>query len=326
MENKLKVLITATFHETYLKKLNEIVEVNYRNWIERKKPYSEKEIIKMGKNIDILVVEAENINSTVIDNLINLKLVCCTRGTPANIDLKTLKERNIPLITTPGRNATSVAEIVIAFIIMGLRHINESNKFMIGKRWVAENKLLPYIIYKAKSFRETVVGIVGFGNIGKKVANMLEVFNFQILFYDPYVKEDYKKEYINKVDLDYLIKNSDVITIHCPINDETKNLIKYSDFLEMKKGAIIVNTARAEIINQAALKKVLKRKILKAAYLDVYGNEPLEYDDELYSLENVYMTPHIGGASKMVEEIHSKIIYEDIVNYINNNKLRNEFF
>jgi D-3-phosphoglycerate dehydrogenase len=170
-----------------------------------------------------------------------------------------------------------------------------------------------------------VVGIIGYGNIGKEVARILKVFNFNILVYDPYVKENLEEENINKVDLDYLIKSSDVITIHCPMNAETKNLIKYSDFLKMKRTAILINTARAAIVNQIDLKKALKSKLIKAAYLDVYEKEPLEHDDDFYLMQNVYMAPHIGGASKMVIELQSKMIYEDIMNYINRSKLKNEF-
>jgi len=325
MKNKFKILITAPFYKNYLKKLSEIAEVRYKNWIDNKKPYSDQEIINMGKDVDILVVEAEKINYMVINELKKLKLVCCTRGTPVNVDLNMLKERNIPLVTTPGRNATSVAELTIGFIIMGLRYINESNNYMAKKKWVPKSRLLPYIIYKSEPFKNTIVGIIGYGNIGKEVARILKVFNFNILVYDPYVKENLEKENIDKVDLDYLIRSSDVITIHCSMNAETKNLIRYSDFLRMKRTAILINTARAAIVNQMDLKKALKSKLIKAAYLDVYEKEPLDHNDELYLLENVYMTPHIGGASKVVEEIHSKMICEDIINYMNNNKLQNEF-
>jgi len=325
MGKKLKALITSTFNETYLKKLNEIIEVEYRNWVDIKRPYSEKEIIKMGKDKDILIVDLEKINNVVINNLKIVKLIGCTRGNPVDIDLKILQEKGIPLITTPGRNATTVAELTVAFIIMGLRHINESNMYINEKRWLIESELTPYLVFKSKSFEEAVVGIIGFGSVGKELARMLEAFNFRILVYDPYIKEDFKGKSLNIVDMDYLLKESDVITIHCSLNEETKNLIKYDDFLNMKNSAVFINTARAGIVNQLDFKKALRERLIREAYLDVFENEPLDCNDELYSMKNVYMTPHIGGASEKVDELHSRMIYEDILNYINHRKLKHEF-
>ena len=175
-----------------------------------------------------------------------------------------------------------------------------------------------YNIFMGRELKGKKVGIIGLGNIGFEVAKRLKAFEVEFLIYDPYVKKE-RVEFINGklVDLETLMKKSDIISIHCPPTDETDGLIGKEQIGWMKSSAFFINLGRASIIDQNALYNALKAKIIAGAALDVFDIEPVDQDNEFLELDNVIVTPHIGGDTFETNYLHSMMIVEGIRKILN---------
>jgi D-3-phosphoglycerate dehydrogenase len=158
------------------------------------------------------------------------------------------------------------------------------------------------------------VGIIGLGRVGRQVAKRINCFDVSLLACDPYISADIFKKYnVKSVDLDTLLKQSDFVTLHVPLNDETRHLISTNQFKKMKNSAILINAARGGIVNEKALYKALLKKQIAGAGLDVLEKEPIEKDNPLLNLDNVIITPHMGWYSEdSVDEVQ-KIAAEQVL-------------
>lgn len=317
MLEKLKATITAPFDPIYLDKLKKHITVSYVNWFENGRPFSVEEIQRIAGDADILVTEVEPVNERTLSVLSNLKLVVCARGTPVNIDIDLLRRKRIELITTPGRNARSVAELTLTLVLIANRQIDEANRFIKSKSWKASGKFASYITFQSRSPRDLVIGLVGFGAVGKESARLLRSLGSTVIFYDPYVSEsDGRAGSARKVDFDTLLSTADIISIHCVLNEQTRGLIGLNELAKMKRTAAIINTARAGIVDQASLLDALRTRTIQKAYLDVYETEPLPDDDELFGLDNVFLLPHVGGCSQSAIHAQSEMIYRGIMRFL----------
>ena len=159
--------------------------------------------------------------------------------------------------------------------------------------------------------------VIGLGQIGRRVANRLKAFGVEFLIYDPYVSEDIINQIGKKVDIDYLMRNSDFITIHAVATDENDNLVNKERLNIMKNTAFLINTSKASIVDYNALKEALENKTIGGAALDVFPLEPIDEENEFIELNNVIVTPHIGGNTKEVIEYQSEILLKDIKLWLN---------
>jgi len=318
----MRALITAPFHKDALEALKKHIDVNYRNWVKSKKVLTEKELIEIinQENIDILVVEAENVDKDVINNT-NLKLIGFCRNDPKrNIDLEAANKKKIPVIYTPGRNANAVAELTIAHILAALRKIVFADRLLKSghvKIESMEDFINMYEKLRGYELSGKTVGIVGLGRIGYRVAEKLRGFNVRILVYDPYVSDEKIKSVNGKrVDLDTLLRESDIVTIHAAPTLETIELIGKSEIEKMKPTAFLFNLASPVIVDEDALFEALKKRRIAGAGLDVFGDEPVESTNRFLKLDNVVVTPHIGGDTFETIEVQSWMITEDILRFL----------
>jgi len=252
------------------------------------KKLEEKELIEFLKNSDGVIVALEEINQKVIDSLPNLKIVSKFGVGLDNIDIEYCKSKNIHFGWTAGINSFSVAEQTLGFMLMLIRNL-----------YFTSNRLSKGIWDKRGGFSlyEKTIGIIGVGHIGKELIKLLKPFNCKI-FVNDIIEQNkfYQDNNLIPVSKEELFKQSDIVTIHTPLTNDTKNLINKNSLKMMKKNSFVINTSRGEIINLTDLKQALLNKTIAGAAIDVYDQEPPK-DLELLELENLICTPHIGGNS-----------------------------
>lgn len=210
------------------------------------------------------------------------------------LDLDAIKEKGIPLYVNQGVNAESVAEHALLLMLACLRKLPTINQNTKNGVWKKQEQGVQTAELKGKT-----VGIVGMGNIAKTLVGLLKPFKVNILYYN-LVQMDENFEAENNmafVGMDELLRNSDIVTIHCALTPETKNLINTETLRAMKDGAILINTARGEIVDPAAVADALRDGKLSYAALDVHAQEPIPEDYPLKDIENVILTPHIAGVT-----------------------------
>jgi len=208
------------------------------------------------------------------------------------VDIEAAGKQGIPVAITSGVNSASVAELVIGLILSVFRHIPAMNAQLKSGGWERE-----LFIDKSFMIKGKVVGLIGCGSIGKLVARSLNAFDAQVVYYDPVRMEESQENKlgITYLSFDELLKVSDIVSLHLPSIDSTKGLINMGVFLKMKPTAILINTARGSIVNESDLIEALEKKILAGAGLDSFASEPIEKDNPLLKMDNVVLTPHVGG-------------------------------
>ena len=219
---------------------------------------------------------------------------------PSRVDLDAAKEHKVWVTNMPGSNSVSVAELVFGQMIALVRHTIEAN------RAVKENRWGDYLQFLGTELANKTIGIIGMGNIGTRVAIRARAFEMSFLVYDPYIPEAHVTALGGRlVGLNELLSESNFVTIHCPLNQETKRMIGAEELSLMKPSAYLINAARGGIIDENALCQVLTRKGIGGAALDVMDNEPPAKDHPLFLLDNAIFTPHLGAvtseASKRAE-------------------------
>lgn len=277
----------------------------------------EEQLRNRIKDIDILVVSDVIVNSDLMDLAKNLKLICCTKSGPWNIDIKAANDRGIPAVYTPGHNADAVADLTFGLILAEARHIVRSNiAFKRGFKTQDYQKFLGPVL------PGKTIGIVGFGNIGTRVAERAKGFRMNILVYDPYVSDEKIRSSGGKrTDLKRLLSESDFVTIHTRLSDETVHLIGDEELALMKKNAYLINTARGQFVDEKALYKALKNRSIAGAALDVIEDE-INWKTLLVELENATITPHIAAASNDIPQVTFSMIAGDIERFLKGEKLK----
>jgi phosphoglycerate dehydrogenase-like enzyme len=219
-----------------------------------------------------------------------LRFVSQTGRTSKHLDMEHLAARRIPVSGTPSDNGGPTKELTVGLIVGLMRRIAEVDRRMRSESWPA----IPGRLIEGKT-----LGVLGFGRIGKEVARIMVAFRMRVLAYSRTLTDaDAAAVGAERVEFETLLKESDVVTIHIPLNANTRGTIGEEEIQMMKPGALIVNTSRGPIISEAALVSALKSGHLGGAGLDVYGTEPLPMDHPLASLDNVVLTPHIGWGTE----------------------------
>lgn len=312
----MQILITAPYNEMAQEELkNAFGEIIYQPWKLNGRAYNESELIELLTNsqADALITEHDEVSAKVIKCFPNLKFIGVCRGTPSNVAVDAAKKHGIQIFHTPGRNAQAVAEMFIAGVVILMRKIIPACNWLEAEKWES-GAHTSYLDFKGNELANKTVGMVGFGDVGQKIAGIIKNFPCHIQYYDPFVKlenEDFKQ-----VSLEKVFETSDIVSIHLPVNEETQGMINMSLLSRMKKDSIFVNTARAAVVNREDLLKVLKNQDIKGAYLDVFDHEPPdELDYKIIHLPNVFASPHIAGATHEVEDHHSFIMNKTLLEH-----------
>ena len=216
---------------------------------------------------------------------------------PSRVDLEAAKEYRVWVTNQPGSNAVSVAELVFGQMIALVRHTHDAD------RAVKENRWSDYLKFIGTELAGKTLGIVGMGNIGMRVALRARAFEMDLLVSDPYIPESHVTAIGGKwIGLDELLTDADLVTIHCPLNRETRGMIGARELALMKRSAFLVNAARGGLIDEDALCTVLKQRKIAGAVLDVIASEPPAKDHPLIKLDNVLWTPHLGAMTLEASE------------------------
>jgi D-3-phosphoglycerate dehydrogenase len=266
---------------------------------------------------DILVTHLAPLSDAMLQRLPNLKLVAVSRGGPVNIDTNATRKRNITVVNAPGRNASAVAEFTIGAILAETRLIRIGHETLRQGEWRGD-------LYRAdrtgRELKEMTVGLVGYGQIGTRLTSMLMAFGPRILVTDPYVNlsEEHQAAGVEQVSFDTLLEESDIVSLHARVTDETKHMINAKTLAKMREGSLFINTARGPLVDYPALTEALKQGRPAAAMLETFDIEPPPADKELLSLPNVTLTPHIAGASVYTITKAAAMIAEEIRHFLNN--------
>ena len=239
------------------------------------------------------IIGIEELTEPVLDKLSKLKVISKYGVGLNNLDLKLLKKRNIRLGFTPGVNKQSVAELTLTLILIGLKKIQDNNIDIINGNWSQE---------KGSELYGKNIGLLGFGNIGQKLVSLLQPFNCKISFFDEkkFSKEDisnissnlnFEPNLIKQMSLQQVLKESDILSIHLPLNASTENIISLEELNELRSNVCIVNTARGGIVNEKDLYIFLSKNPCSYAGFDVYKEEPA-INNPLFKLKNFFGTSH----------------------------------
>jgi D-3-phosphoglycerate dehydrogenase / 2-oxoglutarate reductase len=230
----------------------------------------------------------------------SLRVVGITRGGPVNVDVPAATAAGIPVVHLPGRNLGAVAEFCVGTMICAMRGLPAAAAELSAGRWDAVGFRYDRV---GLELRAATVGLVGFGAIGTRVAELLRAFGSRVLAHDPYADRAAAERLgVRLVELPELLRESDVVSLHARLTAKTKQLIDESALAAMRPGAVLVNTARGELVDTRALDAALASGHLRAAVLDVFDPEPPAPDDPLPRRPEVFATPHLAGASTQVAE------------------------
>ncbi|AGR76602.1 2-hydroxyacid dehydrogenase [Aliarcobacter butzleri 7h1h] len=255
----------------------------------------ENETAQRVKNADIVLTNKVVIGKNEIDNS-NIKLICITATGMNNVDLEYAKEKNIAVKNVAGYSTSSVVQVGFSMILYFVQKLNYYKKYVDEGNW-QKNELFTHIDEPFFELDKKRVGIIGLGEIGRNFAKKAKAFDCEVVYYSTSGKNS-NSEY-KSISLEELLKTSDIISIHAPLNENTKNLLTYENMKNMKDGAILLNLGRGGIINENDLAKLIDEKEIYCG-IDVVSKEPIEESNPLLKVKNknrLLLTPHIGWAS-----------------------------
>ena len=261
------------------------------------------EIDERIKDVDVVITTRIKLGKKQFEKTEKLKLILITATGFNHIDVKSANEFGIKVANVSGYSTNSVAQLAITFLLNELTPVNRYYEEVKEGKWM--NIVVPeYQKYPIDDAAGKILGIVGFGNIGKRVAQVAEILGMKVMVVKNNEKDYGKtnsvieKDGILQYDLDEVLEKCDVLTLHVPLTDSTRNLINLEKMKKMKKSAVILNLARGPVINQEDLYFALKNKIIKSAAVDVTSVEPIEKNSKLFELDNILITPHIAWKSE----------------------------
>ena len=252
-----------------------------------------------------------------------LKIVARTGvGVDASrVDLDAAREHKVWVTNNPGVNAAAVAELTFGQMIALARHSLEADRAVKDNRWS------DYLKFTGVELAGKTLGIVGMGNIGARVALRARAFEMPLLVCDPYIPASHVTAMGGRwVSLDELFTESDFVTLHCPLNQETRRLVGERQLSLMKKSAYLVNLARGGVVDEDALVRCLSEQRIAGAAVDVMETEPPRKDHPLLGLDNVILTPHIGGSTREATKRGEWGAAEEVVRVLEGKRPRNPVF
>ena len=274
--------------------------------------------IERLKDARVVITNKVVIDKSVMDACPNIKLICIAATGMNNVDLDYAKEKNIIVKNVSGYSTESVAQTTFAMLFYLLNKCRYYDDYVKSGAY-SESDIFTHHGRSFWEIKNKTFGIIGLGNIGKRVARIAKTFEANVVYFSTSGKNVHSKEY-SHIPLNELLTISDIVSVHCPLNEKTKNLIDYQKLKLMKPSAYIINAGRGSIINEYDLAKALNEKIIAGAALDVLEHEPIRKDNPLLSVtdtERIYIAPHIAWTSIEARELLIDKIYSNIKDFQN---------
>ncbi len=269
------------------------------------------DIAKIIGDSDGVIVNKTNITREVMDRCKNLKYVGTFATGYNNIDVEGAKERGITVCNVPAYSTDGVAQLTISFILYTATSLGSYISSVNDGDW-KRSKNFCYYPYFITELAGKTLGIVGYGSIGSRVAEIAKALKMEVIIYSRTKKESE----FNFVTLEELLKRSDFVSLHLPLTKESENLINEKTLSLMKKSAVLINTARGGLIDENALASALKQGKIRASCHDVVAFEPMREDCPLYNLDNCFITPHVAWAGKETRQRLVDIAGENVKKFI----------
>lgn len=274
---------------------------------------SEEEIKERIVDADIIVCNKNVFNEENLQYAKNLKYIGLFATGYNNIDVRYCREHNITVCNAGSYSTDAVAQHTFALILNHFNKISKYNQLVAEEGWIKSDVFSPFV-YDMNELTGKTLGLVGYGNIARKVAKIANVFGMKVLAYR---RNPVPEDGVEFVDFDIILKESDVISAHCPLNDESKEIFNKEAFSKMKRNAYFVNTARGGVMDEAALAEALNNDVIAGAAIDVLTVEPMACDCKLFGAKNITFTPHVAWAPIETRERLLGIVCDNIRGFLN---------
>lgn len=271
---------------------------------------SEEEIAARAGEAEIILTHHGPVSKKVLDAAAKLRLIGCARTGPTNVNVAEATRRGIPVVYSPGHNSPAVAEFTVGLMLAIVKKIPLAHQYL--KRGVWRGDFYRYDM-AGSNLSQMTVGLVGFGAIGRLVFDALRSFGPRVLVHDPFVAASADVELVS---LEDLLRRSDIVSLHARLNARTRGMMGAQQFALMKAGSYFINTARGGLVDYGALYDALAGGRLAGAALDCFESEPVKAGDRLLALDNVLLTPHIAGASKLTAHRAAGTVAEDVQRFL----------
>ncbi len=313
----MKILLTDS---TTLKNNNDISVERFKKFGELREfeALSYNDLLNECVDADIILCNKTLITREVFERAKKLKFIGLFATGFNNIDLDAANEYGVTVSNAGSYSTSAVAQQVFSYILKHYSKIDEYNNFVKEGGWVGSDKF-SVLSFPTDELLGKAIGIIGYGSIAKRVEAIAKALEMRVLVYTRNPKDNGNTEF---VDFDTLLQNSDIVTVHCPLNDQSRKMFSNSAFSKMKKGAYFINTARGGVVDEQALLEVLENGHLSGAALDVLNNEPMSADCVLLNAPNVVITPHTSWAP-LATRIRLMGIVEDNISAFLNGKPKN---
>ncbi len=310
---KPKLFVTRTLPGDALDRLKNYYDVEV--WQEYSAPPYEVLLEKARKSNALATLLTDKIDCNLIKSSPNLRIIAQYAVGYDNIDISCATEHGVYVTNTPGVLTDATADLTWALILAITRRIVEADKFVRSGEWYKTKTGWHPTMLLGFQVSGATIGIIGMGRIGQAVARRAKGFGMKILYYDvrrlpKELEEELEAKY---VDLDTLLKEADVVTIHTPLTPETENLINEDRLRLMKRSAYLINTARGRIVDIDALYKALKEGWIAGAALDVFPQEPFPPEHPILKLDNIVVAPHIGSATWQTRTKMADLVAENLI-------------
>lgn len=301
--------MTSPLRGPGLDKLRQLADLVYDPWIGEVEQaplriYSAEQLSERiaAESADIVVVETDSVKGPVFER--PLIAVASTRGDPNNVDIPGATAAGIPVLNTPARNADAVAELTVALLLAATRRLLTADADVRSGNMFRDGSI-PYQRFRSWEIAGLTAGLVGLGAVGRATKWRLSGLGLRVIAYDPYSDDAHHS-------LDELLAESDVVSMHAPVTDDTVGMIGAEQFAAMREGVVFLNSARAQLHDTDALVDALRSGKVSAAGLDHFVGEWLPTDHPLTAMPNVVLTPHIGGATWNTEARQAAMVADDL--------------
>ncbi|TWD80081.1 D-3-phosphoglycerate dehydrogenase [Kribbella amoyensis] len=274
---------------------------------------AEDQLIGALPGVELAVTQMGPFTERVLDAAPDLRFLVCCRGGPVNVNVPAAIKRGITVASTPGRNAVAAAEHAVALMMGAMRRLPQLQRTLEQGEWRSD--LYAYDECGTELDGATV-GLIGYGAIGRRVARVMLAFGARVLVVDPILDRAAPPDGVEVVELNDLLRQSDVVSLHARLTDTTRGMIGADQLARMRRGSVLVNTARGGLLDYDATVDALESGHLGAAAFDVFAAEPVPPGSRLLTAPNVVMTPHLAGATQQTALRAGSIAAEAVAAYL----------